>query len=227
MAMFESMGIHRASPLARPRPLPEEEQWLAFDHDRSCAEIYVLAKVVEVMWRWARASALRETIGLLVGRPCQDGQGPFVLVVAAIEAQGADAQRAFVWADLSVMAALRKEVRQTHPIAEVVGWWHSHPGYGTHYSATDCDTQATFTSPNAVGIVVDPTRNDTEGLGVYLGPDAQRLALVDRHSGEVEVASCEFDVAAGDDEIPDVSQHLDLLSELEKQDWLNASWRLW
>jgi proteasome lid subunit RPN8/RPN11 len=47
------------------------------------------------------------------------------------------------------------------PLELVVGWYHSHPGLGAFFSATDRRTQAAFfPHPYSVGWVVDPVLDD-------------------------------------------------------------------
>lgn len=45
----------------------------------------------------------------------------------------------------------------------IVGWWHSHPGFGCFLSRTDLHTQeAFFYEPYQVALVVDPIKNELE-----------------------------------------------------------------
>ena len=47
------------------------------------------------------------------------------------------------------------------PLELIVGWYHSHPGLGAFFSATDRRTQAAFfPHPYSVGWVLDPLRDD-------------------------------------------------------------------
>jgi proteasome lid subunit RPN8/RPN11 len=47
------------------------------------------------------------------------------------------------------------------PLELIVGWYHSHPGLGAFFSATDRRTQAAFFHhPYSVGWVVDPVLDD-------------------------------------------------------------------
>lgn len=56
------------------------------------------------------------------------------------------------------------------PLDLVVGWYHSHPGLGAFFSATDRRTQAAFfPHPYSVGWVVDPVRGEE---AYFVGRDA-------------------------------------------------------
>lgn len=52
-------------------------------------------------------------------------------------------------------------LKQTGRPEMVVGWYHSHPGFGCWFSGTDVNTQQSFEQLNsrAVGVVVDPIQS--------------------------------------------------------------------
>eukprot|EP00461_Guttulinopsis_vulgaris_P001386 UN01386 len=52
-------------------------------------------------------------------------------------------------------------LRQTNRQQSVVGWYHSHPGFGCWLSNVDCETQRSFESidPRAIAVVVDPIQS--------------------------------------------------------------------
>lgn len=52
-------------------------------------------------------------------------------------------------------------LKQTGRPEMVVGWYHSHPGFGCWFSGTDINTQQSFEqlNPRAVGVVVDPIQS--------------------------------------------------------------------
>ena len=52
-------------------------------------------------------------------------------------------------------------LKQTGRHEMVVGWYHSHPGFGCWLSGTDCSTQQSFEmlNPKAVAVVIDPIQS--------------------------------------------------------------------
>ncbi|CAB4310881.1 unnamed protein product [Prunus armeniaca] len=52
-------------------------------------------------------------------------------------------------------------VKQTGRAEQVVGWYHSHPGFGCWLSSVDMNTQQSFEAlhPRAVAVVVDPIQS--------------------------------------------------------------------
>jgi proteasome lid subunit RPN8/RPN11 len=57
----------------------------------------------------------------------------------------------------------------------IIGWWHTHPGFGFFYSPVDCMTQLGYQIPNpfALGIIFDHTRFLSDDF--YLGVAGLRL----------------------------------------------------
>lgn len=50
----------------------------------------------------------------------------------------------------------------------IIGWWHTHPGFGFFLSPIDCLTQLGYQmpNPNAVGLVFDHTKKKKKALGI-------------------------------------------------------------
>ena len=144
--------------------------------------MYVQQGVLSASQHWAMQSAPLEWLGLLAGRPCRDGIGPYTLVTGVVSADNAVQRRGSVFLDPETTRQTRARLHRCYPTAELVGWVHSHPGgIGTHFSGTDRNTQRRFQAAYAVGIVVDPEQPHPGSLGVYLGPASDRLSLLCQH----------------------------------------------
>ena len=98
--------------------------------------------------------------GLLVGRVYGDGPGPrrVVRVLRAVPGAGAEASVVSVRLPAATWSAARAA---QGPGECVVGWYHSHPGFGAFFSETDRATQAAFfREPWHLGWVIDPLRGE-------------------------------------------------------------------
>jgi proteasome lid subunit RPN8/RPN11 len=126
----------------------------------------------------AHAAALRhlaahpeECGGLLLGEVFADGDDPArsraVLVTQAVPAE----EFASTAISLRMSSDVWERARgRLGPLELVVGWYHSHPGLGAFFSATDRRTQrAFFPHAYSVGWVVDPARNESAW---FVGRDA-------------------------------------------------------
>lgn len=101
----------------------------------------------------AASSHDREIGGFLVGT-WHDGSTRVTAAIPALRAESSAANVTFtheVWSD--VLATVESE----YPEDRIVGWYHSHPGFGVFLSAYDTFIQENFFSdPRMVALVVDP-----------------------------------------------------------------------
>jgi proteasome lid subunit RPN8/RPN11 len=109
--------------------------------------------------------------GLLLGEVFADGDDPArsraVLVTQAVAAE----EFASTAISLRMSSDVWERARgRLGPLELIVGWYHSHPGLGAFFSATDRRTQrAFFPHAYSVGWVVDPASNESAW---FVGRDA-------------------------------------------------------
>ncbi len=137
--------------------------------------------VIDEMLAFGRRAAPLEWYALLVGRLCEDSDGKYVVVDAAVLDTGAIASTGSIETTLESEQRLRALAQVQHPVSIPIGWGHGHHRCGSRFSATDRKNQATWTQEHSVGIVVDPW--DAEPVGVYRGPRSERLAEVRPRAG--------------------------------------------
>ncbi len=144
----------------------------------SAAEIVGLRAVSEaVIYRHVFESADREVGGVLVGRLAVDGRLP--LVTGAIPALSADEQRATLTFTQEAWAHVHRVLESDFPPDEqIVGWYHSHPGFGIFLSGHDLFIHENFFSaPSQIAVVVDPHAGRE---GVFAWQEDGLAALVER-----------------------------------------------
>ena len=86
----------------------------------------------------------------------------FVIVMTAVLYYPASLQGVSVEAvDPVFQAKMLDMLKQTGRPEMVVGWYHSHPGFGCWLSGVDINTQQSFEalSARAVAVVVDPIQS--------------------------------------------------------------------
>jgi len=175
---FRPVGKHEPSPLFRERP-KEHAGYLEFaaqDGFGCCVNVDWLRTMAE----WGQRAGRREVIGRLGGRHCTDSRGPYVLVERATLNQGAQCGVASVIADIAAQEEGRRAFERQCRARDCIGWWHSHPsGFDLFYSSTDRENQYTWSNPNSIGIVLNPSLKG-EGLKVFRGPASVELKLVNR-----------------------------------------------
>ncbi len=172
---FRAVAQVDPPPLFREPPEPREP-YLKF-LDTNGFRCFIHRRAVERMARWARRAEPDETLGLLAGRLCTDNRGTYLVIHDAVHTEQRSAGPGHVHADWQAQEATRRALERECRLLEAVGWWHTHPGgIGLFYSGTDRANQRTWSSPHAVGIVLDP-RLHREGMKVYRGPESVEMRV--------------------------------------------------
>lgn len=111
----------------------------------------------------------REVGGVLVGRLGRGGDGP--LVTAAIAALSADERGASLTFTQDTWEQIHRSMTVSHPHDEIVGWYHSHPGFGVYLSEPDVFIHRHFFGdPSQVALVIDPLQG-SEGVFGWKGDE--------------------------------------------------------
>jgi len=105
----------------------------------------------------AKESLNAEICGVLAGRVCEDDEGLFVHVEATIRGTDASHGSTHVTFTHATWDAIYKTLERDYPELRIVGWYHSHPGFGVEFSEMDRFIQKNFfSSPTQIALVMDP-----------------------------------------------------------------------
>ncbi|HSI64660.1 MAG TPA: Mov34/MPN/PAD-1 family protein [Candidatus Saccharimonadia bacterium] len=105
----------------------------------------------------ARESLQAEVCGVLVGEVCRDDEGVFTDVQAIIRGQAASEGSTHVTFTQATWNAIHETMDRDHAGRSIVGWYHTHPGFGVEFSEMDLFIQKNFFSGEAqVALVTDP-----------------------------------------------------------------------
>lgn len=150
--------------------------------------LVVDSEVVRQIRQHARSSTKAEVCGVLIGQD-RDHR---VEVAACIEGQNAEEAGAHVTFTQDTWEHIYAVKDQKYPNERIVGWYHSHPGFGVFLSDHDTFIHKNFfSSPGQVAWVFDP-HSDEEGCFGWVSGRIERLAqigVVDRRGGE-EAGEC-------------------------------------
>ncbi|SJK86416.1 26S proteasome regulatory subunit N11 [Babesia microti strain RI] len=110
------------------------------------------------MLKHGRAGVPMEVMGLMLGE-FVDNYTIRVVDVFSMPQSGNSVSVEAV--DPVYQTVMLDQLKRTGRPEMVVGWYHSHPGFGCWFSGTDVNTQQSFEqlNPRAVGIVVDPIQS--------------------------------------------------------------------
>ena len=105
----------------------------------------------------AKESLDREICGALVGRVCEDDRGIFVYVAAGIRGSTANQGSTHVTFTQETWNGIHKSLERDYPEFQMIGWYHSHPGFGVEFSEMDLFIQKNFfPAPTQIALVLDP-----------------------------------------------------------------------
>src|SRR5580700_11039168 len=145
--------------------------------------LLVDSEVVRRIRQHARSCNKTEVCGVLIG---QDREG-VVEVEASITGLNAEEAGAHVTFTQDTWEHIYKVKDKEFPDHRIVGWYHSHPGFGVFLSDHDTFIHRNFfSSPGQVAWVFDP-HSDEEGCFGWVGGRIERLkqiGVVDRRGGE-------------------------------------------
>jgi 26S proteasome regulatory subunit N11 len=124
-----------------------------------CAEkVHVSSLALLKMLKHGRAGVPMEVMGLMLGSFIDDYSVNCVDVFAMPQSGTSVSVEAV---DPVFQTKMLDMLKQTGRPEMVVGWYHSHPGFGCWLSSTDINTQSSFEALNtrAVALVVDPIQS--------------------------------------------------------------------
>lgn len=124
----------------------------------------------------AKESLNAEVCGVLVGQVCEDDRGPFVSVEGAIRGSAARKGATHVTFTQETWTQIYEEKEKSHPKLQIVGWYHTHPGFGVEFSEMDRFVQRNFFSgPSQIAFVTDPL-GGAEGILANVDGDVQPVS---------------------------------------------------
>ncbi|KAI9869793.1 MAG: multicatalytic endopeptidase [Pleopsidium flavum] len=142
----QGMGMNSAPPGADTNLIDNSET------------VYISSLALLKMLRHGRAGVPMEVMGLMLGEFVDD-YTVRVVDVFAMPQSGTGVSVEAV--DPVFQTKMMDMLRQTGRPETVVGWYHSHPGFGCWLSSVDINTQQSFEqlTPRAVAVVVDPIQS--------------------------------------------------------------------
>ena len=105
----------------------------------------------------AKASLDAEVCGVLAGQVCEDDEGVFVHVEAALRGSAASSGKTHVTFTQETWTQVHGQLEREMPKLQMVGWYHTHPGFGVEFSEMDLFIQRNFfPAPTQIALVTDP-----------------------------------------------------------------------
>ena len=121
-------------------------------------QIYISSLALLKMLKHGRAGIPMEVVGLMLGEFIDD----FTIKVVDVFSMPQRGNTVSIEdIDPVYQTKMLDMLKQTGRPEMVVGWYHSHPGFGCWFSGTDMNTQQSFEQLNsrAAGVVIDPIQS--------------------------------------------------------------------
>jgi proteasome lid subunit RPN8/RPN11 len=123
--------------------------------------VWIDIQTLSDMKEYAEANLDREVGGFLLGYIVQHESCSDIYIAASLKAQDADEGRASLTFTHLTWDKMSEQRQLLYPEYKVVGWYHTHPGYGAFYSSDDIFIQKNFFAGSEyVGIVLDPIKQE-------------------------------------------------------------------
>jgi proteasome lid subunit RPN8/RPN11 len=171
-------------------------------------KVEIDSEVTRSIRQHARANSKTEVCGVLIGETVNDT----IEIRASIEALNAAQAGTHVTFTQDAWEAIYRVKDEFYSDERIVGWYHSHPGFGVFLSDHDLFIQKNFfSSPGQVAWVYDPHTDEEGCFGWVAGEDHRlsRVAIMDRNGDGVEHTPKRSDLAPslhdGEDEFVEAS----------------------
>jgi proteasome lid subunit RPN8/RPN11 len=117
----------------------------------------------------ARSNPEVEVCGVVVGTVFDDGQCPWGFVAANIRGNYASGRNAQVTFTSQTWTDIHQQMETRYPKQRILGWYHSHPGFGIFLSGMDIFIHENFFAESWQIAFVDDPKSGDRGLFVWRG----------------------------------------------------------
>ena len=139
--------------------------------------VVVRRSALDAIHAHGRSDTAVEVCGVLVGRLCRDYDGIYLLVHAHIAGDKATNKQTQVTFTAATWDVIQQQMETRYPEDKVVGWYHTHPGFGVFLSGMDLFIQDNFFNlPWQIAWVYDPIAG-TDGVFVWREGRSEMVAF--------------------------------------------------
>lgn len=130
-------------------------------------QVIVDSAVMDEIHRHGKTNTDVELCGVLIGNVYQDGAAPYLEIDGSIRGNAAVSKGTQVTFTSETWTRIHEVLEREYPDRRIVGWYHTHPGFGIFLSGMDLFIQDHFfNAPWQVAFVYDPIGGD-EGMFVW------------------------------------------------------------
>lgn len=136
--------------------------------------IYVSEQAFDRITTRGEADSSVEVGGVMIGKVCRDKGGPYIRVETTIDALHAEEKGTELTFTHATWDHIHSEMDTRHKGQRIVGWYHTHPGFGVFLSDRDQFIhQSFFNLPYQIALVYDPKSRE-HGVFVWSENETKR-----------------------------------------------------
>jgi len=152
-------------------------------NNEAAVKIFVREEVVSDILSYSKTDTSRELGGVLLGRYEEENGKYRVVIEETIIAQHTEAGLSQVTFTHETWGYIHHVMDNKYPNLKMVGWFHTHPGFGIFMSEDDYFIHNNFFSkPWSVAYVVDPVKKQD---GFFGWSNGNIVRIPDRHINDV------------------------------------------
>lgn len=185
---------------------------------RNLVQVVFHRSALDALQEHGRSRTDVEVCGVLVGGCYRDERGPYIYVETVIRGKYAENQLAQVTFTARTWSHIQSELEQHHAGKLILGWYHTHPGFGIFLSAMDLFIHENFfNSSEQLALVYDPIAKE-DGLFVWHAGQATRHSYLvveeggarpEKESGSQDGLSREAKAGSGFQDFPERLRRLE------------------
>ena len=160
---------------AKRSQLPAE---LPSDYPENLPAVFIAESALASLKTFAASDLSYELGGILIGSVGKDSKRLFVRIENFIPARKGVSHRASFEFTNEAQQQIHEEMQERFRDSKIVGWFHTHPGYGIFLSNADqFIDQHYFTEKWHVALVLDPTKRDVDTGAFVWKKKGERLRV--------------------------------------------------
>jgi proteasome lid subunit RPN8/RPN11 len=137
-------------------------------------QVVMKQSVLDEIHSHGKSSPEAEICGVLVGNVYRDSAGPWLYIDHSIRGDSAVNRAAQVTFKAETWTHIQNVMERDHADERIVGWYHTHPGFGIFLSGMDLFIQDNFFNlPWQVAFVYDPSSGE-EGAFIWRAGVSER-----------------------------------------------------
>ncbi len=208
---------------------PETAEWPFREWPVSLApratgfQVVIRRSVLNEINRHGQTTSDVEVCGVLAGNVYRDDAGSYLQIDAAVRGDHAGNSTAQVTFTAETWNHIQGVMEKDHPQLRMVGWYHTHPGFGIFLSDMDLFIHGNFFNlPWQIALVYDPISGE-EGVFIWRDSKTVRVPFVVEEDVEKEIVtvpvSAEITAAA----LADFSRRMQKAEKRQRTIWVSMA----